>query len=977
MKRKTGLIAVLTCVMCICLCGAVACGKTEGKKDNTGVFESYVYTSGGDVTIGDVHFDGNFADRESVWKNANWKNMESIKANRGLSSTMVLADCTARGTVVVVQDGLYVAFETDDPIIYVGQKPSESLNPDYLINAFAKSGFTLYLTTKTNGSLIGNEAAYEIGFAADGTHTVRYNEHDSDYWMGNEFTTWGAPGVVSAAKVNGKLNTADTKGYSIEAYIPFSSLPSFQNISEYPDEVVAAFAMHRFTGVEEGKIQTWEMLDFANGQLKDYVHTWDTYNKDGYVTPVQGAVFGNYANNVYDSGFDLTKDIESADAQVTFTSTVRRESYLYVKEQKSDVQFAEVHFKVGAANTHGFANDPVPVTPDSTMYDNQPMMGVFFRGDITADETNRQHQYTFYSGVDVFQTEPVTDYDRRNFAFAFTSDCDNDHYFLNEDGGFKSCGEIPCNFTSGKDYTLTVLREGNVFYTYINGCFMSKRISANIANDAETFMGIFVLDTSVTVSDYEFLSGDAAQTKIDEYLAVRKGDTFTAVKSDGDTRLSVGDVDLSQDTGANKKTVISATLNQQIEVHVNGVPCNTNVVFAEYTMKFKEKPTMGYGRVTIAFTNADGDTVYFGMQAPNTAKIEMFKSWSAKNNEFNWNNPDAATTVAHHGSTKNILSYEQIDALYKGKGLTIAVYCDGNNYYFYADGKPIYCWANGGTNIRPMVGTSDGCLNVSTANITAISIGVDCQSVELSDYRFLYGEEAATAYREATGLLGETFVAKDFSGAWNTSVNLENDKGESPSVSFNASGVGNTGVATVNELKESSNEFYVEFTAKFNGKVDGGGYVIIALVNTEEKAVHFGFQINNALDVDDIRSWSSASGAMLNWSTTDQEPYNYAVHKDETDLTSITSALKGDGVRVSVYSDGTNCHFYLNGVAVKAYTGSTHIRNMNMGTSAISEIGIAVENANVTVSNYQFVLGAEAEQAHANADLTGCTELQA
>lgn len=973
MKRK---IILLSSAAIACLIGGTvsltACGGNPA--DNAGVFGPYIYPEKEIVTDSNVRFDGEIAANESIWQNAVWHEMKSVKANRGLSSTMTLANCDVRATIVTKENGLYIGFETNDPIIYVGEMPIDSLNPDYMINAFAKSGFSIYLTYKTGDELIGNEPAYEIGFAADGTYTMRYNEKDGAYWMGNEYTAWGNPDIVAASRVKGTLNTDGNDGYSIEAYIPWNSLPSLKDVSpeNYPKEVTAAFAMERFTGVGADKIQTWEMLNKAGGQEQIFVHTWDTYSSNGYVARPQGAVFGNYGENVYDSGFDLSGDVGN-NGEVSFKSNLRRESYLYVRNQKSDTQFAEVRFQVGEKNTHGFWNNPIAANTENGLYDNQPMMGLFFRGDVTADATNRQHVYTFYSGVDVFQTEDTTEYDRRKFAFAFTSDSDNDHYFLNADGGFSSCGEIPCNFKSGHDFKLTVIRERNTFYTYINDCFMSKRTSANIAADAETYMGLFVLNTSITVSDYAFFSGSDAETKIGEYLAVRAGDTFTAVKSDGETRLSVGDADLINDTTAAKKAVISATLNQQIEARVKNVPGNSNKVYAEYTLKYKEKPTMGYGRVTLALTNADGDVVYFGFQAPNTTNIEMLKSWSTRGGVYNWNEPDSATTVAHHGNTKNMLTYQQIDDLYKGEGLKITVYGDGEKYYFFADGKPIYCWANNGTYIRSMEGTGDGCLNVSLANITAVSVGVDCQSVEINDYTFAFGADATAAYEEAFGLRGETFTAKDFSGAYNALVNASNDKGANPSLNMSVP-AGSQGVATVNDSVSGETKLFAEFTVKLNNTdaATAGRYVTLAIVAENGKAVHFAFQVNIAGNIDDIRSWTTESGGvMLNW---EEAPsgYNYAVHMKDADTAGMTTALKGDGLKVSVYRDENSWHFYLNGEAVNTHATSSHIREIELGETNIAKIGIAVNNADVTVSGYSFLFGSEAETAHTNAGFDGC-----
>ena len=969
MKKRIAFTILTGCLLFGTL--TVSGCKDGQSEDITGVFDPYEPSAKEPAADENLTFDGELD--ESLWTGAKWHQMKSTKGNRGLGSTMTLVDCEARGTIITTEEGLYVGFDTDDPVVYTGQTSLESLNPDFLVNAFAKSGFSVYLTYKTDGQLIGDEPAYEIGFAADGTYTFRYKENDKDYWMGKEYTNWGNPYILTGARIKGERNTDQAQGYSIEAFIPWDSLPSLEGAGRYPEQVTAAFGMERFTGVEEDKIQTWEMLGYAGGQKKEYPHTWDTYDRKGYVARPQGAVFGSYEDHYYDSAFDVSRDIANdKDAQISFTSTTRRESYIYVEKQSDTTQFAEAHIKIGKGNTHDLWQEPV--TENDQWFDNQPMVGFIFRSDIVADQTAREHEYTFYSGVDVIRKDPLQpDFaeSRKNFAFTFTSDASDDTYFGDPLGGWLTCGEIPCNFTSGYDFKLTVIREGDTFYTYVNDSYTGKRTSKNIGNDTETYMGLLVQNTSATISDYTFLSGAEARARIDEYAAVREGTTFRAARTGSDDhRMTLTDADFTQDTKTKKKASIAATLNQQIEAHVKNVPGNSNKVYAEFTVKLKEKPTMGYGRVALALTNADQDTVYFGLQVPNTGNMELLASWSAKNGVDHWapDPEDKNLMVAFHSKDTD---YQALDQLYHKNGLKLTVYGDGKRYYFFADGEPIYCYAKNGTYIRNMAGKGDGDLNVSGANIKDIRIAVDCEEVEISDYTFLYGGDADAKYGER--FAGETFEAKDFDGGTGVRdyVDLRKDRGKNPSVRIKAP-VNAIGIATVKKLNAASNKAYAEFHVKLHKKEEGAGYVILALENEEGRAVQFGLQINNKLEVDDLRSWSTQEGGvMLDWDST-VTGHDYAVHGKDTDYGKISSALNGDGVKLAVYTNGTNYHFYVNGVAVKAFAGDSHIRNMNMGSSNLKKIGIAVTNADVTISKYSFVLGDQAMQAHSDAHPEGC-----
>ena len=210
MKRKIISLVIILTLMLSAL-ALVACGGTSAVKRDD-LFDDYVRKPetppaerNADVDADEgVVFDGKFD--EEIWQGLSWVEMTSTRSQRDDRYTMPdLEDCTVRATGTMTEKGMYYALITDDPVNWNGNETSYRSIDD---------------------------GAFEFGFASDGTCMLRKR-------MLGEYMLYPVMGVGTGVNVDGKLNTAETGGYSIEAFIPWKSL----GYDSKPEAIMSMFTI--------------------------------------------------------------------------------------------------------------------------------------------------------------------------------------------------------------------------------------------------------------------------------------------------------------------------------------------------------------------------------------------------------------------------------------------------------------------------------------------------------------------------------------------------------------------------------------------------------------------------------------------------------------------------------------------------------------------------------------------------------------
>lgn len=193
-----------------------------------------------------VKFDGELDD--SVWGKKRWLDVEHLS-----DSTI-----RVRMTSYFGEDGLYIAFDVDDLGIYYDRNRDTSYN----------SGIQLYLSPLSGAKDITGYG-YEITMNA-GNETEVKKYQDGAYEM--------CPGKVEVTtKIKGELNSADAKGYTMEAFIDYNML------GEELDSVFANPAIIRSFSNEKDERQWYCFGIESRGSSWTQADTWWTFDKDGLV----------------------------------------------------------------------------------------------------------------------------------------------------------------------------------------------------------------------------------------------------------------------------------------------------------------------------------------------------------------------------------------------------------------------------------------------------------------------------------------------------------------------------------------------------------------------------------------------------------------------------------------------------------------------------------------------------------------------
>ncbi len=486
MKSKKSIMKLAVCFLLAvaCVCSVAACNKAEEKGDLFPEYKPVVITKE-DYKDDYVTLDGKLD--EDIWENSVWHSMQSVRENRNENNNVtVLEDANIDAVAVVKEKGIYLGVKSNDKVIYVGEDWGTNSSPDVKNTAFGKTGVTIYMTDARNRYRSG-KFSYEIGFAADGMVTLGYSDDGNGY-------TRNASGKIRAATVcNGGVNTADANGYSVEAFIPWEALAGV-DASDAPESIVATFGSHRYNNATPKEAAlVWELLDQRYNQGWMQTAAWVEYGSSGVREQPEGNVFGTYGDFGYDAAFDVTGDVDGADRAITFTPdpTARRQSRIYVHDIKGTEIYAEAKFTIGDVSTY---------------VDQWTMLGLSFHGDpATVDGETK---------TCVLHTGITLDLKANNkFNSTYTAPALNGEDFT---GKRQFNTNNPFDPTTEDGFKISVYRKGETFYIFYNDKLYDIKSFPYIQADTQTFIGLYVLNLPVTVTDYVFYAGEDAATHVPE-----------------------------------------------------------------------------------------------------------------------------------------------------------------------------------------------------------------------------------------------------------------------------------------------------------------------------------------------------------------------------------------------------------------------------------------------------------------------------
>lgn len=465
MKKKFG-IFILVALLILCSAAMAACAD----KDGSGLFGDYNRKEEikEEVKIDadeGMKFDGIFD--EALWQDLNWVEMKSLESNRDERYDMVhLDDCNVRATGTMTDKGMYYAMETDDPIIWTGDATD-------IRDPFQKTGMSVYIADYVYKNIA--EGSFEFGFAADGTYALR------KFFLGG-YKNYPVMNIGLGVHIDGAVNTDGNGGYSLEVFIPWSSL----GYDAKPERIRSMFTIERNEKAENESPFAWELIGKPLGVTWDSVGTWHVFDENGFYIAPEGENFGHYKDKTYTDGFDLSHD-NGENPYVD--STAGADAKLYVKDFYDTVQYAETTIKINEIyNNDGFpkvgfmfAGDPATIGGETH---SRSVMATF---DISADGKRINGFYSTESQLDQFSTWDWESSKIISVANAFS--------------------------VTAQAATIAVYRNGEKFYYFVNGILVGENAYEYIAADTKTFAAILSFNVGARYSDYIFLTGEDASAK--------------------------------------------------------------------------------------------------------------------------------------------------------------------------------------------------------------------------------------------------------------------------------------------------------------------------------------------------------------------------------------------------------------------------------------------------------------------------------
>ena len=442
---------------------------------------------------------------------------------------------------------------------------------------------------------------------------------------------------------------------------------------------------------------------------------------------------------------------------------------------------------------------------------------------------------------------------------------------------------------------LALLRDGANYYFYVNGQLVASGSDLSERNAAT---GIFSFGTSLNVTEYKLVKSGA---DLDSLLAQAQ------VDADAFNGVALTENYFSKTTNG----VYALTTNSDAQHLVDDVTVAGKIMRESY-YSLKGKLTLtdagdwGQARILIS---ADAQNEYvIALEKTNTGKYQIFTM--SKAGEEGWNNWTLIDDAEQNGS-RNSIDFEIIVI--------------GDTLYFVIDDRVYYS-----DNRVPMT--------ESTVKFTGYNVGTT--TVEKIVLEVFTDEAVVQAYADSKqNRFGEYFGVSQ--GAyWTTNgVDLTNDNGETPTVSFVG---GAPQYAYLNDV----------FTDKFSFETE---FNVTNILNNDAYP-KFGIMVNGSTEM--VKFFVDMTSAM----TATHVGVVYQPTDGGDDWAgSVSCAVSGmsftgtNTVKLRVVRDGRAYYFYVNNALV--LYDEDGFKNEN------GAVGIFSFNAAMTSSNYTVAIGSDADGA--------------
>ncbi len=380
----------------------------------------------------DIHIDGVLD--ETVWENKKWYTDAMLDDVDGeLPTLAVTGFCT--------EYGIYLASTVDD----------ENLLNDNQMSIKKNSYWDFYVTADN----VGEEQS------ADALYTTRFVIDMLGYVLSEN------PFVETAVVVDGELNSAETKGATLEMFIPWSTVEGIDTEKGIPTEFRL---LPNYSFFVDGE----DVSTLIGGGIGTYL-TWDYYrfNQDGYMTADrEGAIVGDAKSGYAKTGnWDVSKEEEG----IVRASHGTKAHYIYFTEEYGSNYIVET-----------------TIVPIQTLNkDPWPKAGIHF-----LNKDNKYH--TVF--LDMRESELVKSVNgTKNFGKYMLVTLDNYESSWNQVSLSKHNSDN-VNASKREGVKLTVIKYGSKFFYFVDGKFVTSEEKEFM--DGDVFPGFHSLSADVIYKNY-------------------------------------------------------------------------------------------------------------------------------------------------------------------------------------------------------------------------------------------------------------------------------------------------------------------------------------------------------------------------------------------------------------------------------------------------------------------------------------------
>lgn len=461
--------------------------------------------------------------------------------------------------------------------------------------------------------------------------------------------------------------------------------------------------------------------------------------------------------------------------------------------------------------------------------------------------------------------------------------------------GAVSCDMTGMSFTGDDTVKLKLVRDGRAYYFYVN--------DELVLYDAEGFaaeqgaVGIFSFNSVLTASDYAVAVAADADAAVAQAKEDLMGLSKVSLTTNYFTETQDGVYTLTTDSDAQHKID---------DVKIGRTVLKTAFYSVSGKLTLTDAGDWGQARILVS---ADPQNEYFiALEKTYTGNYQIFTM--SKAGEEGWNDWKLIESAAHNGS-RNSIDFELI--------------VNGDLVYFLIADE--ICYISSRVAMTESTVKFTG-FNGGTTTVENLSVKVFADSAETDTYA-----------QSKDSRIGDSFGVSEGTYSTTEGVNLTNDKGENPTVSF----VG--GAPQYGYLHDlHTDKFCFETQIHVTDVLNNDGYPKFGImVNGSSEMVKFFVDMTPAMTATHVGVVYQPTGGGDDW--------NHAVSCQVPGM-SFTGA---DRVKLKLVRDGRAYYFYVNDSLV--------LYNEEGFTAEKGAVGIFSFNAAMTASDYSVLTGSDANSA--------------